>query len=51
MNEEFIHNVENLQNKLEDADLKLMVVVARNLWFRRNFVIYEGVFNHLSQLV
>lgn len=31
MNEEFIHIMEILQNKLEDADLELIAVVACNL--------------------
>lgn len=48
MNDECIHIVEVLQNKLEDDDIELMVVVARNLWFKRNSVIYGGSFSLLN---
>jgi hypothetical protein len=48
MNKEFINIVEGLQSKLADADLELKAVVARNLWFRRNSVIYGAMYNHPS---
>lgn len=51
VNEEFIHIVEGLQNKLEDEDIELLEVVARNLWFMRNPMIYGGLFSHSTQFV
>jgi hypothetical protein len=50
-NEEFIHIVKDLQNKLENEDVELIAVVARNLWFRRNSVIREEIFSHPTQIV
>lgn len=51
VNDEFIHVVEVLQNKLEDDDIELMALVARNLWFRRNSMILGGLFGQPAQLV
>lgn len=49
--DDFINIVEGLQNKVEDGDLELMAVVARHMWFRRNFLVYGGVLVIPSQLV
>jgi hypothetical protein len=50
-NDGFINIVEGLQNKVEDEDLELTAVVARNMWFRRNCAVYGGAFSHRIQLV
>jgi dihydrofolate reductase len=44
MEEDFIHVVEDLHNKLENDDLELM-------WFRRNSLIYGRNFCHCTQIV
>lgn len=48
-NEDFIHIVETLHNKLDNDGLELLAVVAKNLWFRRN--VPSGNFCHLNQIV
>jgi hypothetical protein len=50
-NKEFIHTVEELQNRLEDKDFEIMAIVARNIWLRRNSIIFGGIFSHPNQIV
>jgi hypothetical protein len=45
-NEKFIHIVEELQDKLDDEEFSILAVVARNLWLRRNTVIFGGISNY-----
>lgn len=44
MEEDFIHIVEDLHNKLENDDFEL-------IWFRRNSLIYGRNFCHCTQIV
>lgn len=48
---EFIFIVDTVLNIVTMEDLEIMVVVARNLWFRRNSLIHGGEFGHPTQLV
>jgi hypothetical protein len=40
----FMVLLEEMGNKLSKANVELMVVIARRIWFRRNTLIFEGVF-------
>lgn len=39
---EFIFIVDTLHTELDKDDFKVMAMVARNLWFRRNSLVHEG---------
>jgi hypothetical protein len=36
--------LEEMGNKLSKANVELMVVIARRIWFWRNTLVFEGVF-------
>jgi hypothetical protein len=50
-NDEFIHIVEELQDKFNDEEFFILAVVARNLWLKRSTVVFVGIFNHHNLIV
>jgi hypothetical protein len=50
-NDEFIHIIEELQDKFDDEEFFILAVVARNLWLKMNTVVFVGIFNHHNLIV
>jgi hypothetical protein len=50
-NEEFVFIVEELQRHVTAEDMELIRVVARNLWLRRNAVVYEKMVSPYSNVI
>lgn len=48
---EFISIVDTIRNRVTMEDFEVMAVVARNILFRRNFLVHMGDFDHLNHLV
>jgi hypothetical protein len=49
--EEFINIFEMLHKRLGANEFQLMVVVARQIWLRRNSVVFGGTFSTLAEIV
>lgn len=42
---------EEMMERLDTEDLDLWAVIARNIWIRRNSVVYGGVFSHPDKVM
>jgi hypothetical protein len=47
---DFLQVVEFFYQKCEGGDFCLFVETAKKIWFRRNKLIHEGLFTHLSDV-
>jgi len=50
-NEEFVFIVEELQRHATTEDMELIGIMARNLWLRRNAVVYEKMVSPCTNVV
>lgn len=48
---DFLALIEILSTKLDQNELAEMAVIMRKIWFRRNAIIYDGMFMHPTVLV
>jgi hypothetical protein len=46
----FVNVIESLMGRCDMKDLELMAVVARRIWFHRNFVLHGVTFTHPTQV-